>query len=119
MLTVDDEQHPVFGRLPVVYSKSEVAKADVAIVRTEHENSVVAEQRYGPATHLSEVVCYITVDGVPSYHVVRDEIFRTKYRLKAIDSFTPQPLSGLYSSSEKAVDAVVEYHREQIRSANS
>ena len=110
MLTVGDDKHPVFGRLPVVHSKSEVAKADVAIVRTEHENSVVAEQRYGPATHLTEVVCYITVNDVPSYHVIRDCTYRTKYRLTAIDSFTPQPLSGLYSTPEKAVDAVVEYH---------
>lgn len=109
MLSFDDK-HPVFGRLPVVTSKSEVAKADVAIVRTEHENGVVAEQRYGPATHLTEVVCFITVNGVPSYHVVRDSIWRTQYRLTAIDSFTPQALSGLYTNAEKAVDAVIAYH---------
>ena len=112
MPSFDNDEHPVFGRLPVVNSKSEVAKADVAIVRTVHgENGVVAsEERYGPATHLTEIVCYITIKDKPAYHVVRDEIYRTSYRLKAIDTFTPQTLSGLYSTPEKAIETVVAYH---------
>lgn len=101
------DEHPVFGPLPVVSSHRELGKTDRAIVSMTYDNEVTMDVLAGPATHFSEIVGYIEVKGKPNYLIVRDDVYRRNYRLKAIDAFIDPKLSGLYSSPEKAVQAVV------------
>lgn len=100
------EQHPVFGRLPVVEDRKSITKTDLVILRTTLADDITVDQLAGPSSQSHEIVAAITKAGDVVYLVVRDETYRLSYRLYQPDG-VPDTLSGLYTTPQRAVEAAL------------
>jgi hypothetical protein len=102
--------HPAFGKLPVVHDKDRLKKNDVAIHR-QQIGDVVVDEVVGPATHLREIVATVSHKDKLAFFVVRDEVYTTMFILRHPEGKPlPVKLLGRFTTTQKAVEAVVAHH---------
>lgn len=100
------DQHPVFGRLPLVEDRKAITKTDLVILRTTLADDITVDHLVGPSSQSHEIVAAITKAGDVVYLIVRDETYRLSYRLYQPDGI-PDTLSGLYTAPQRAVEAAL------------
>lgn len=104
------DKDPVFGRLPVVTSYSEIRKTDLVILQTDMGNGVTSHQVIGPGVQNREIVASVMVNGKPVYLVNRDEVFRTSFQLQHPEGKPlPIKLQGRFTTVAKALEAACEF----------
>jgi hypothetical protein len=85
-----------------------LTKSEYAILRTVIGPATLFTLVGGGSQH-QDLKAIIHVAG-QTYHLVRDVVYRTSFRLTVVDELTPVDLQGLYTNPHKAAETCVSYH---------